>query len=137
MVVCNGVFVHVLRLEDKIKILKRIESLLVSDGVFVFSHTSAAAHFKSTNYNVKGYCSWISIDEMLRLIHDNTNLKVIDISPTYYHWRFRPQPFLYKLLRLAMPMPFVPGLMRLVDMLYSNRKFSLEESDAFYIKLVK
>ncbi len=135
--VSNSVFVHILRLDDKIRVIQRIERLLKPGGCFVFDHASAAAYFGKRAYEVRDYCSYMPLDLLLRLVHENTSLRVADVAPTYFRWRFHRPPRWLRRIHAAMALPGVPYLLWLVDRLYTAHRLGVEDAETFYVKLVK
>jgi SAM-dependent methyltransferase len=137
VVVSNDVFVHILDMGDKLRVLRRMHELLKPGGAMVFNHASSLAFHPSPEYLVSGYCSFISLDDLTRLVHDETDFRIEDVQPTYRQWRTRPAPLPVKVSRRLMPTPLGPLAARLADRLTSSRTLPVEESDAFYLKLRK
>ncbi len=135
--ISNDVFVHVLQLDDKIRILEKIQQLLKPGGCFIVNHTSTRAHYDTADYRISDYCSYISLDEFRQLILDNTDLQISDIRPTYFNWRFKKAPFFVSALRKAMRAPLVPHAVAFLDRAYSARHCDVEDADTFYLKLTK
>ena len=135
--ISNDVFVHVLQLKDKVRILRRIEQLLKRGGVFIVNHTSSKAYFNTTDYRISDYCSYISLDEFCQLIQGNTDLQISEVRPSYFNWRFQKAPFLIAALRKAMRAPLVPQAAAFLDHAYSAHRCQVEDADTFYLKLIK
>jgi len=134
--VSNDVFIHILQLDDKIAVLKEIERILKPGGIFIFNH-SMARSVLSEKYIIKNHCSFLSLDELIRLVIQNTYFKVLDIKPTYYHFRDNSDNFFVKYLRsILIYLPFAVSFYIFFDSLI-NRKISIQESDYVYIKLQK
>lgn len=76
LIVCNGMFVHVLQDSDRLKILQEIQRVLKKDGVFIFDFTK---------YNKKSttYCHTNSLKEIISLVN-KTNLRIEQIKAGYY-----------------------------------------------------
>lgn len=135
VIVCNGVFVHIIRLEDKIAVLQEVQRLLKPGGTFVFSHTMSKAHGYDS-YQVVTYMSFLRLSELVNLIRENTSFAIEDIAPTYFGFRKTRPSLLTWLSRKAMrfPIPFLGNLLFLLTTFHA-RQFSLEEADAVYLKL--
>lgn len=134
--VSNDVFVHIIRMEDKVNVLKEVERLLKPGGVFIFNHTICSAHGYHDEYFVNGYVSFLSLHELLSLILRNSNLKIIDIKPTYFIKRESPPSFISKLRGRLIDFPMAYFAFFVFDFI-NVRMRGLEESDTVYIKLVK
>ncbi len=135
--VSNGVFVHILKKEDKILVLKKIESLLKPGGYFIFNHTTSEAFGYGDAFTVKDYCSFMSFDELVKMIHENTNFNIVDVKPTFYLWRNHAKPIFIKVLQRFIKFPFAPELLRFIDKIYTKDTLSINQSDAIYVKLQK
>jgi ubiquinone/menaquinone biosynthesis C-methylase UbiE len=134
--VSNDVFVHILRLEDKIAVLKKVEKILRPGGIFILNHAMSRA-FKYGGYRVEKYCSFFNLDEFLTLITGNTKFEIVDIKPTFFMHRNKPRGFFRKAIRhLTVMMPFGVSLLFLIDY-FNARKLNIQESDAVYVKLQK
>jgi len=135
--VSNGVFVHILRKEDKVRVLQKMEALLKSGGYFIFNHTISEAFGFGNKFTVKEYCSFMSFDELVAMIHENTGFKIVDAKPTFFLWRNQTRPFIIKVLHRLIKFPFVPGTMRMVDKIYTTNVLGINQSDTIYLKLQK
>lgn len=137
VVVSNGVFVHIIRYEDKIAVLKEMERLLKAGGTAILSHTMAKAQGYD-KYTVVTYMSFLTLAELIDLVRNNTTLLIEDMAPTYYHFRNRRPAFLVWVIRKALryPLPFLGELLYLLNIL-DARTMSVEEADAVYLRLTK
>jgi SAM-dependent methyltransferase len=135
--VSSDVFVHILKIEDKARVLRKISALLRPGGVFIVNCTSAKAHFDDSAFRVVNYCSFMSANDFLSLVRQHTGLRILDLRPTYYHWRFTAKPLWLGLLRCAIFLPGVPRLLALVDRHYVAPRLGPDASDSFYVKLRK
>jgi SAM-dependent methyltransferase len=134
--VSNDVFVHILQLNDKIAVLKEIERLLRPGGVFVFNHSMSGSIMKE-DYHVLNHCSFLSLNELIRMISENTSFKFKDIKPTYYHFRNRPKSLFINSIRPAIIyFPFLVSVFMHIDS-FVARRLPIEESDYVYVKLQK
>ena len=134
--VSNDVFVHILKLDDKIAVLKKIEDILKPNGVFILNHTMSKA-FNYTGYTVEKYCSFLDLDEFIRMVMNHTQFEIVDIKPTYYFFRHRRlNPFNRVLRSAIVRIPLGYYVLFLMDYLYS-RKLGMQESDVVYLKLRK
>jgi ubiquinone/menaquinone biosynthesis C-methylase UbiE len=131
--VSNDVFVHILQLEDKAAVLRETERLLRPGGVMVINHSSARA-FGYTSAHVEDHCSFLTLDELIRLVRDNSSLIIEDVKPSYYSVMGRPRP---RILRnLLMVLPFGGIATSLLDH-YVRRRQPIDLSDYVYLKLRK
>jgi SAM-dependent methyltransferase len=135
--VSSDVFVHILRIEDKVRVLQKIDEVLKPGGVFIVNNASVLAHFGSPKFRTDDGCSFISLDEFLSLVRQHTKLRVCDVRPTYFHHRFNAKPLWLKALRGAIVIPGVPRLLAFIDRHYTAFRLGLDASDAFYVKLAK
>lgn len=133
--VSNDVFVHILRLEDKIAVLKEVERLLRPGGAFVLNHAMSSA-YGHQGYTVDGYCSFLSLNDFIDLVKNNTSFQITDIKPTYFMTRGGKRSLLDKLIIVLLMIPFGGGLVRMLDFIRGTI-YRLEDSDTVYIKLVK
>jgi len=133
--VSNDVFVHILELEHKIAVLEEIERLLKTGGIAVINHPMSRA-YGFEGYRKRGSCSFLDLHEFITLVTNNTNLRITDIKPTYYHFRSYRPTLITRLTRSLIAVPLVPDLLFTLDYVYS-RNLSLEESDAAYLRLRK
>jgi len=133
--ISNDVFVHILQLKDKSAVLREIERLLKPGGIFILNHTISKAHgFK--DYHISGYCSFLSLDEFIRLIKDNTAFRIVDIEPTYFNWRNTRPNLLVIGCRKLIVLPGAVSILSFFDRVYAKR-LSIEQSDTIYLKLEK
>ena len=135
--ISSGVFVHILRIEDKIRVIQKVEALLKRGGVFVVNCTSARAAFGSDNFCVVEHCSFMSVHDFLSLFQKHTQLRILDIRPTYFHWRGMRKPWWLRVLRGSIVIPGMPYVLAWIDRNYTARRFDLDASDTFFVKLVK
>jgi SAM-dependent methyltransferase len=134
--VSNDVFVHILRIEDKAAVLKKIENILKPGGIFILNHTISKA-FNHENYTVQEYCSYLTLHEFISLITNNTKFEIIDIKPTFFSFRGKKRSFLDKVLRhLTVTLPLGVSFLFFKDY-FNTRSLGLQESDTVYIKLRK
>jgi len=134
--VSNDVFVHIIKMEDKINVLKEVERILKPGGVFIFNHTISSAHGYPDEYFVNGYVSFISLHELISMIIKNSNFRIVDIKPTYYIKRESPPSFISKVRGRIIDLPMAYIVFFLFDFI-NVRMRGLQESDTVYIKLVK
>jgi SAM-dependent methyltransferase len=133
--VSNDVFVHILQLEDKAAVLKEIERVLRPGGVFVFNQPMSRA-FGHSAYTVERHCSYMTLDETLRLIAGNTRFVVEDLKPGYFaNGSFAPSRG-ERVLRSRMWLPGSVSMLLLFDRLRARSR-ELEQSDFVYFKLRK
>lgn len=133
--ISNDVFVHILRIKDKISVLREVERLLKPGGIFILNHPMSRA-FNFKGYHVHEYCSFLSLQEFITLILNNTGLSITDIKPTYYHFRNSRPGFIARWARHFIAIPFVIRFLFYLDYL-NARDLPLEDSDVVYVKLVK
>ncbi|MCX6135468.1 MAG: class I SAM-dependent methyltransferase [Ignavibacteriales bacterium] len=134
--VSNDVFVHILQLSDKIAVLKEVERLLRPGGVFILNHSMSTSIMKE-DYQVVNHCSFLSLNDLIRMISENTSFKFIDIKPSYYHFRKMSENFFVKYLRSALIyVPFSVSIFIWLDSIIS-RSHAIGESDYVYVKLQK
>jgi SAM-dependent methyltransferase len=100
--VSNDVFVHILRLQDKAAIVRETERLLRPGGVMVLNHSSARA-FGHHAAHIRDHCSYLTLDEFIRLVRDNSSFVIEDIKPSYYSVLGHPQRRTLRHLLMAMP----------------------------------
>ena len=134
--ISNDVFVHILQLGDKIAVLKEVQRLLKPGGVFIFNHTIARA-FNYQNYHVDQHCSFLSLDELIRLITDNTAFKITSIKPTYYTFRNQKITGIRKIVRHLMILLPLGVSLRYYRDYFNTRNLPLEQSDNIYLELRK
>jgi SAM-dependent methyltransferase len=137
VVLSNDVFVHILRLDDKAAVLANMFRLLRPGGCMIVNHASVRAYRDSPDYLVEGYCSFISLDEFSRLIHERTAFAIEDVRATYRHWRLAPAPRLASARSLLMATPAGPPFAHAMDRWLCPDADGIERSDAFYLKLRK
>ena len=135
LAVSNDVFVHILQMNDKANVLREVQRILKPGGCFIVNHTSSKA-FGFSDYHVEKHCSFLSLHEFLKLVMDNTDFEIVDIKPTYYHWRNTRLGLVKKIFRKALALPFVVNLLFMLDFFHS-RNISIDESDTIYLKLKK
>lgn len=132
--VSNDVFVHILELDRKIAVLREIERILKPDGIFILNHSMSMA-YGFPSHQTLGYCSFLSLHELLTLVIESTGFQITDIKPTYYNFRGGAS-VLTRLTRRLMFIPFAPTLHFALDYLHS-RSLPLEQSDTVYLSLHK
>lgn len=133
--VSNDVFVHILKLEDKISVVNEVERVLKPGGVFIFNHAMSPA-YKHSGYHIEEYCSFLDLHKFISFIVNNSNFEITDIKPTYYNFRSVRLSIITKLLRLFVIFPLAVNILFVADY-FNSRRLSLEESDTVYIKLRK
>ncbi len=131
--VSNGVFVHILRGEDKAAVVRETEPLLRPGGVMVFNHSSALA-FGHRAACVDDHCSHLTLDDFIRLVRDNRSLVIEDIKPSYCSAMGRPQT--RSLRHLLMALPFGVTATSFLDYGVHQRK-PIALSDYVYLKVRK
>ena len=127
------VFIHILQLEDKAAVIREAERLLRPLGVLVINHSSARA-FGYTFAHVRDHCSFLTLDEWISLVRDNSSLKIEDVKPSYYTVMGRSQPRLMRQLLMALPCGGIAT--SLIDH-YVRRRQPIDLSDYVYLKLRK
>ncbi|OGG05792.1 MAG: hypothetical protein A3F83_05640 [Candidatus Glassbacteria bacterium RIFCSPLOWO2_12_FULL_58_11] len=136
LAVSNDVFVHILQLEDKAAVLKEIQRVLKPGGVFIFNQTMSPAH-GVRNFTIDKHCSYLNLDELIRLVTENTGFSIEDIKPTYFSFGNKHFSLIANILRHSFIL--IPGGVSLRfrrDLLLSGI-LSLEQSDSVYLKLRK
>lgn len=134
--VSNDVLVHVLRLEDKVAVLREAERVLRVGGALIFNHTMSRA-FGLQGYQVVGHCSYLDLHELLELVQTGTSLRLLDIKPSYYSFADRKLPRSTELVRNALLLlPFGPFLRFLRDYAHA-RRLGLQHADSVYLRLAK
>jgi len=133
--ISNDVFVHILRIEDKIAVLREVERLLKPGGIFILNHPMSKA-FNFKGYHVHEYCSFLSLHELVTLVLNNTDFLISDMKPTYYHFRDSRPGFLARWARHFIEVPLAVKLLFYLDYL-NARNLPLEDSDVVYVKLIK
>lgn len=103
----------------------------------IVNHASVRAYWHSPAYVVDRHCSFISLDEFIRLMHEHTAFAVEDVQPTYRHWRLTSAPRLAAARSLLMTTPVGPSFARYMDQWQGADRGGIESSDAFYLKLRK
>ncbi len=134
--VSNDVFVHILRLDDKIAVLKKVESILKPGGSFILNHAMSRA-LNYDGYTVEKHCSYLSLHEFIFLIINNTKFEIADIKPTYFSFSNKKRGCLAKALRhIIVMLPLGVSFLFLMDY-FHTRSISIQESDTVYLKLRK
>jgi len=133
--VSNDVFVHILRIEDKLAVIREITRILKPGGIFILNHTMARA-FGYNGYTVKDYCSYLNLAELIDLLNGEANLELEDIKPSYFNFRFSTISVLRQIIRKIVFIPMGYKLLSFIDDHYA-RIFSLQEADTIYIKVRK
>jgi SAM-dependent methyltransferase len=133
--VSNDVFVHILRMEDKKAVLREVERVLRPGGIFIVNHAMSRP-FGYAGYHVEKYCSFLSLDDWIRLIVESTDFEIVDLKPTYYNWRSRSPTFCVRMLRRLVAVPGICQVLAWWDRRASWR-YPLEESDTVYVCLRK
>ena len=103
----------------------------------MFNHASPVAQGDPPQYTVVDHCSFMTLDEVIRLTHDGTELTVEDVRPTYFHWRTETPPAPIAALRRFVTSPAVPQMLAEVDLRWTRSRLPIDQSDAFYVKLRK
>ena len=131
--VSNDVFVHILQWDDKAAVIRETERLLRPGGILVFNLASARAHGYAAAH-IQNHCSFLNLDEMIRLVRDNSALVIEDIKPSYYSVIGKPSPSLMRQLLMA-----VLGGGFVITQLdhHLRRRLPLDLSDYVYLKLRK
>ncbi len=127
----SDMFVHLLNVPDKLAVTRECFRVLKPGGVFVVNFPPPLAFGYSADTVVK-YCSFISLDTMIREVVVPSGFRLEDIKTTYY----RPYNFISTLGRLTIMLPGGVALLRLNDHLFS-RELSVERSATVYLKLRK
>ena len=133
----SGVFVHILRIEDKIRVIQKVEALLKPGGTFIVNCASARAQYGSDEFRVMEHCSFMSVHDFLSLLQQHSRLRVVDLRPTYFHWRGMRKPWWLRLLRGCIVIPGMPRILAWIDRNYTARRFGPDASDTFFVKLIK
>jgi ubiquinone/menaquinone biosynthesis C-methylase UbiE len=133
--VSNDVFVHILKMEDKVSVVREVERILKPGGIFILNHSMSAA-FNYEGYTVSKHCSFLSLQEFLLLLLNNTNYEVLDIKPTYFSFRNGRPSFINKMARALIKLPLSVHLLFFLDY-FNSRSLPISESDYLYIKLRK
>lgn len=133
--ISNDVFVHILRIEDKVAVLGEVYRVLKSGGAFVINHSMSPA-IGQRQYYVDSYCSFLSPDEWIRMALE-AGFEIEDVKPSYY--LFRGASWIVKTARaLCVSIPFGIGsrVLSAVDMV-STRWLEIGKSDYLYLRLRK
>jgi ubiquinone/menaquinone biosynthesis C-methylase UbiE len=133
--ISNDVFVHILRISDKIAVLQEVERLLKPGGIFILNHPISRA-FNLESYQVREDCSFLSLHEFIALVLNNTGFTLVDLKPTYYQFRGSKAGFTTRQARKHIQLPLAVRLLFWLDYL-NARNLSLEDSDVVYLKLLK
>ncbi|MBT7861174.1 MAG: class I SAM-dependent methyltransferase [Gemmatimonadetes bacterium] len=134
--VSNDVFVHILRREDKVAVLREMARLLVPKGVMVFNQTMSRA-FGMTGYHVEKHCSFLTLDDLLGLCKEVPSLRIADLMPSYYSFPAPTPSRTVTVLRgAALMAPLGIGIRMRRDNA-RTRQLGLERADSVYVKLVK
>ena len=133
--VSNDVFVHILRLADKASVMREVERVLRPGGIFVVNHTMSRA-YGYEGYHVEGHCSFLDLDGWIQLIKRNTNLKIVDLKPSYYNWRNIAPPLGVRWLRRFIDLPLVDRVLAGWDR-QNNWRYPMDDADTVYVRLRK
>ncbi len=136
-VLSNGVFVHIIRIEDKIRVLQKVEEILKPGGSIVFNHPPTRAYGIEGDYGLRTQNSFMSPDFLIKTVHENTGLVLTDVYPTYFHWRRNQPAGLVKFLRKRITWNVTPRLLELFDRLVSVHVCPIDESDSIYYRFTK
>ena len=127
----SSMFIHVLQLRDKLEILNEMYRILKPGGVFIFNFPPPNSQ-GYTDDTINKYCSWYTLDTMMREVIIKSKFIIEDIKPTYYppYSKFRT------LVGYAITLPFAVSLLRIHDVVFS-RNFPIHSSSGIYFKLRK
>jgi SAM-dependent methyltransferase len=133
--VSNDVFVHILKLMDKVSVVREVERILRPGGIFVVNHTMSRA-YGYDGYHVEGHCSFLDLDGWIKLIKRNTGFEIVDLKPSYYNWRNISPPLRVRLLRRLIDLPLVDRIVARWDR-QNNWRYPIDEADTVYVRLRK
>jgi hypothetical protein len=131
--VSNDVFVDILQIEDKAAVIGEAERLLKPGGVMVFNHSSSRAFGHSASC-VDDHCSFLTLNDFIALVRDNSSFVIEDIKPSYYSILGRPRSV--SLRHLLVALPFGAHILACLDNRI-RRQQPVDLSDYVYLKVRK
>ena len=129
--VSNDVFVHILRSEDKVAVLKEVRRTLRTGGMLIINHSSARA-FGFGRDTVVDHCSFLTLSRFLGIVEEAGGYQVEDIKPSYFTRFGRHRPTFLRQALVALPLGWL--LLYWMDQILIRRTH-IELSDYIYLKL--
>jgi ubiquinone/menaquinone biosynthesis C-methylase UbiE len=135
--VSNDVFVHILRTEDKRRVIGEVARVLRPGGALILNHPMSQA-FGSSGETIDRHCSFLDLSGFLALASEAPDLELTDVKPTYYHFRNGSQSPLTRLARKLAErnLPVADRVLFALDYRHA-RDLPLQDSDTVYLKFVK